>query len=493
MLSQLLKRASAFSFASLLIILSSLISFPVLTRVFSVEDYGTISLINALITFLSAFSKGGLQNSVVRFYNDAKVEARLGNFFSTALLGMLLSSLLVVSMVVMVYVLSESVNNYLSSNYAMTVSLLLVIAGLIVARSAQSSLLNCFLIMEHSAAYATFQVYGKYLVLGAILIAVLLIGASVSNFFVAMLVGEVLALILIARAFKARQATPIRANAFDPEMFKAMLAYSLPMVGYEVTTIIHTLADRVVLDLLMDKEAVGLYSAAYNVAELFNVLVAVSVSSVIQPAYFKLWANDGEEATVEFLNTALYYYIILLPAVVWGVVAIGGDLLVLLASDKYAPGAVIFPFIITGIMINATAFIYAAGLYIYKRSMQLFVPALICSVINIGLNFLLIPSFGIRGAAAATLVSLCLVSAMMFFSGRALLKLHFSISHLLKYALAASFMGIVVQQIALGSPLLNILSKVGCGAFLYALLVLIIDSRCRSLFLQTFGGRSEPS
>lgn len=483
MLSQLLKRASAFSFASLLIVLSSLISFPVLTRVFTVEEYGTVSLINALITFLSAFSKGGLQNSVVRFYNDSKAEARLGNFFSTALLGMLLSSALVVTLVVSVFLLSESVNSYLGSNYAMTIGLLLVIAALIVARSAQSSLLNCFLIMEHSAAYATFQVYGKYLVLAAILVAVILIDANVSNFFVAMLVGEVLALLLMVRAFNARRVTPIRINAFDPDMFKAMLAYSLPMVGYEVTTIIHTLADRVVLDLLMDKEAVGLYSAAYNVAELFNVLIAVSVSSVIQPAYFKLWANEGEEATVKFLNTALHYYIILLPAVVWGVIAIGEDLLVLLASEKYVSGAVIFPFIITGIMINATAFIYAAGLYIYKRSMKLFVPALICSVINIGLNFLLIPHFGIRGAAASTLISLCLVSAMMFLSGRALLKLHFSISHLVKYVLAASIMGLLVQQIEFDSALLSIFAKAGAGAGFYALVVICIDARCRQLIL----------
>lgn len=484
MLSQLLKRASAFSFASLLIVLSGLISFPILTRVFSVEEYGTISLINALLTFWTAFAKGGLQNSVVRFYNDAKVEARLGNYFSTALLGMLFSSLLVTALVVLVYLLSETVNTYLGSNYAMSIGLLLVLAGLVIVRSAHSSLLNCLLIMEHSAAYATFQVYGKYLVLAAILVGVLLVGAEVSNFFIAMFIGEVLAIVLVARALKIRQSTPIRADAFDNDMFKSMLAYSLPMMGYEVTTIIHTLADRVVLDLLLDKEAVGLYSAAYNVAELFNVLIAVSVSSVIQPAYFKLWSTEGEAATVEFLNTTLYFYIILLPAVVWGVVVIGEDLLVLLASEKYAEGAVVFPFVITGIMINATAFIYAAGLYIYKRSVQLFIPALICSGINIVLNFLLIPKFGISGAAGATLVSLFLVSAMMFVSGRKLLKLHFSLIHLLKYVLAASLMGLIVQQIELGSPLLNILARSVSGAILYVLIVICIDNRCRDLVMQ---------
>ncbi len=486
MLALLLKRASAFSFASLLIVVSSLISFPILTRVFSVEEYGTISLINALLTFWTAFSKGGLQNSVVRFYNDAKVDAKLGNYFSTALLGMLFCSLLVSALVVLVYLLSETVNAYLDSNYAMSIGLLLVLGALVVVRAAHSSLLNCLLIMEHSAAYATLQVYGKYLVLAAILVGVLFIGAEVSNFFIAMFIGELLAIVLVARALKVRQTTQIRLSAFDNDMFKAMLAYSVPMMGYEITTIIHTLADRVVLDLLLDKEAVGLYSAAYNVAELFNVLIAVSVSSVIQPAYFKLWSTEGEDATIEFLNTALHFYIILLPAVVWGVVVIGEDLLVLLASEKYAEGAVVFPFVITGIMIHATAFIYAAGLYIYKRSVQLFIPALICSFVNIGLNFLLIPKFGISGAAAATLISLFLVSSMMFISGRALLKLNFSVAHLFKYILAASLMGLVLQQIALGSPLLNISARVLCGIVLYALIVICIDNRCRHLAFEYF-------
>ncbi|MEM8497280.1 MAG: oligosaccharide flippase family protein [Pseudomonadota bacterium] len=481
MVPKLLKSASKYSLANLLVVLSGLISFPILTRSFSVEDYGTISLINVFVTFWIAISKAGMQHAITRFYSECREEARLGNFFSTAILGLFAISISVVVALVLAYLISESVNSYFNNSLAMSIGLLLVLGCLVTVQSLSSGMLNIFLAMERSNAYSALQVLAKYMVLVAIVITVLFIDANIEYFFMAMLVGELLAFVFVVKVFSSESHSAVSIAAFDAHLFKAMALYSLPMLGYEVTTIIHILADRLILDLLMGKTVVGLYSAAYNVAEMFNTLIAVSLSVAVQPAYFKLWATSGKEATLYFLNRVVYFYILLIPAVVWGVIAISEDLLVLLTTDKYIEGAVIFPFVVASGMINATALIYAAGIYIYKRTMQLFVPVLICSILNLVLNFLLIPEFGIRGAAGATLISMSLLGITMFLKGRATLRLDFPIGHLLKCVTAASAMGLVVQQLSLGSPALNIIAKVFVGVSLYGLIALVIDKEVRQL------------
>src|ERR1041384_89819 len=46
------------------------VSFPILTRIFSVEQYGNISLVLTAVVLATAFSKLGLQNSAYRYYDE---------------------------------------------------------------------------------------------------------------------------------------------------------------------------------------------------------------------------------------------------------------------------------------------------------------------------------------------------------------------------------------------------------------------------------------
>ena len=63
------------------------ISFPVLTRVFSVSDYGIMSLVTTTVFIALAISKLGFPESIVRFYSEFKSKDLLDNFYSTFLIS----------------------------------------------------------------------------------------------------------------------------------------------------------------------------------------------------------------------------------------------------------------------------------------------------------------------------------------------------------------------------------------------------------------------
>ena len=66
------------------------ISFPIFTRIFSVADYGLIDFIQKILLVPTALSKAGMQNSVLRFYNEKEFAANRGaarSYYSTMLFG----------------------------------------------------------------------------------------------------------------------------------------------------------------------------------------------------------------------------------------------------------------------------------------------------------------------------------------------------------------------------------------------------------------------
>jgi len=97
-IGRFLKQSSHYSLANILGMASGLISFPILTWVFAVSDYGILSLANVTILLSMTFAKLGMQHSVVRFYGEVKAQERAesqSQFYSTFFFVSLLFSCVV--------------------------------------------------------------------------------------------------------------------------------------------------------------------------------------------------------------------------------------------------------------------------------------------------------------------------------------------------------------------------------------------------------------
>ena len=98
------------------------------------------------------------------------------------------------------------------------------------------------------------------------------------------------------------------------------------------------------------------------------------------------------------------YFIIGIP-IIFALSFLGHDLLVLTASKKYEEGFVVIPFIVVGYMLHKANFLYGAGLYLSKKTGTLLMIIACSAVINIILNIILIPIWGLYGAATTTLIA----------------------------------------------------------------------------------------
>jgi O-antigen/teichoic acid export membrane protein len=91
MLKKLALHTSNYTLGSVLATIAGLVSFPILTRIFTVEEYGILNLISATLLLLTGIAKLGVQHSIVRFYGEVKSGRRsvnLSQYYSTTLFGM---------------------------------------------------------------------------------------------------------------------------------------------------------------------------------------------------------------------------------------------------------------------------------------------------------------------------------------------------------------------------------------------------------------------
>ena len=138
----------------------------------------------------------------------------------------------------------------------------------------------------------------------------------------------------------------------------------------------------------------------------------------IFPIYTKLFEDDGKEATAEFLEVLLKYYACLVILILCFAVVLSEEVIVLLASGKFAESARIVPVVLSSIVINGTYHMTGAGFFLYARTKQIGVYVAACAVGNVMLNALLIPRYGILGAAWSTLVSYLVLTILITVKSR---------------------------------------------------------------------------
>lgn len=481
-LRKLLVHVSHYSLASLLTTLAGLVSFPLLTRIFSVADYGVMSLVGASVTIAVALGKLGVQQAVLRFHSEIRAGKRpftLQQLSSTTLFGMVATGLVAAGLVFAATRLAPP--GVLGDQRVR--ALLAIMCVAIVMQVVGSTLVNFTRAEMRTTLLLVYQVGKKYLGLALILIAVFLVARSLTAFYVATALTETLAVVVLGLVLFRRGGLPSpRPDQFSRPLFKEMLAFGIPMMfGYELSGIVLAVGDRYVIEGLVGAEPLGLYTAAYNLCEYVQLVLIASVGQAIMPIYMQMWEQKGRDATAAFVDQSLRSYVLFGAPVIAGVAAVGPELLPALASSKYADASVVLPWVIAGMVVDGTNAMVGAGLFIERRTRRIMAIIMSCAALNIGLNLVLIPRIGIVGSAIATLVSYAATSVLLAVAGRRFLPVTLPWRTLARAGAVSLAMYLVVAGLYGGHGLLTVGVRALAGAAFYAALIWAVDPDARKM------------
>lgn len=227
-------------------------------------------------------------------------------------------------------------------------------------------------------------------------------------------------------------------------------------------TMIYTF-DMLLIALWLGERELGLYAAAYRFCNLL-LAVAAAMQMAFLPAFARI--NDRSEYRLMAARSLRLSAVIAVPVVVGGSL-IAAPLLALVFGASYAAGAAPFRLLLVSI-----GFIFLYGtihnlLLALGRLRDGTRILAVAATANVGLNLLLIPRYGLVGAATATVIAEGLV-ILLGYGILARSGLRLPVSPVVPSLLAAGAMALVLQ---LAGAKGNLLVAIVLGAVVYTIIL----------------------
>ena len=454
----LVKHSSRYLGGQALVMLSGFISFPLLTRLFTIEDYGLLTLLSTLILIGTALGKFGLSNSAVRFHSDSGDTREA--YYTTHLIG-------VVIMGTATAALSFGVVAALQSGSPLTITLFMmaVVALIVALRSVQTVMFAFLQAEQRSSLYNLLAVAQKYGSLALSLLLMVTWFPGFKGFLVGLAVGESGILFIMLLALSRRERISLR--YFSLSLFVRSVKYGLPLAWSELAYILFARIDLFLIGYFLGSYEVGLYSVAYNLGRIIQTLVVLPLSLAVMPIYLRKWQQEGAEETSRFLSMVANYLLIAILPMAVGLSFLAEDIIQVMASAKYLPAASLIPWIISGLFIYGLYYLAAAGFYVERRTAGITLVVGASLLVNLAINLILIPIYGIYGAAVATTISFVFLLGITLWRTRKILPIRFNWVLIGQALLATALMAVPLALLQLDNLILDMIVKISAGATIY--------------------------
>lgn len=191
---------------------------------------------------------------------------------------------------------------------------------------------------------------------------------------------------------------------FCRDYWKFCIVLAIPAVFHNLSDLILGQSDQVMLQQMLGEEAVGFYSIAWNLANVMFVIFG-ALNKTWCPFFFDEMKQGRREdmmgKTVNFLElfTVLSMGFILLAPEVFRLYT--GDY----TGEKTGNAVLLLPIFVSSYYLNFLCTFPVNFEYYHRKTQVVAAVTIGCSLLNLGLNYLLIGSMGIIGAALATALS----------------------------------------------------------------------------------------
>jgi len=226
---------------------------------------------------------------------------------------------------------------------------------------------------------------------------------------------------------------------FSTKLYRELLRFGLPYIPSGLAAIAMQVIDRPILQALTNDATVGIYQANYRLGVL--MMLVVSMFDYAWRPFFLTHARD--EGAKELFARVFTYFSVLLFSVFLVVslfiedlvrIKIGGGYFF---SPAYWEGVSIVPWVLLAYIFTGAYANFVVGVTIEKKTQYLPLVTGAGALVNIGVNYALIPQYGIMGAAYATLAAYVVMAAGIYGVSQRFYTVHYEWGKILRLLVAA--------------------------------------------------------
>ena len=418
---KLFSLSSTYSLGNISQIAVAVLLLPLYTSYLTPADYGILALMDLTILLITKLVVPPLNNALNRFYYKPGYQERNG----ILLFNLLLVLLMLITLLAVAYWFFSDFLTRLLFEGDQTMRHVVQIYGAVLALECLTSFLLAYVSLRELAKYLVFLSLSK-LILSTGLIIYLLTVQELG--ILAVIYGQIFGLCLLTVMILP---VILSKSTFRLSLgiVKEPLQFGYPMIISGYSNLLLESGDRYILNMLSSVSNVGLYSFGYKIASLLNTALIVPINMAIFPTIYQQ-ENDPEEQKRFIATTATYYYIIAISMAL-GVALLARELIMLLAArSEFWPAWIVVPVIAFSYVQHGLGRFFKWGALLRNKTFHLSMMVLVSAAVNIGLNFLMIPRWGILGAAFATLIAYEVWNVLRLYYSIKFYGLHFELGRL---------------------------------------------------------------
>ena len=437
--------------------------FPIYTRILTQEDFGTQDLVLTAITIMSYFLILGLDSATARHYYDAETEEEKRSILSTWLWFEILISIPVVFLLILY---AEPICELIFTDSQLAPYFRLGVAILPFSLISSVSLLTLRLKFQ-SKRFSIVTVSSVLVQALASIALVVYYRLGITGVFLASLITNIY-LAIIGMVFTYRNFQLVLKISW----LKPLLMFGVPLVPASISLWVMNYSNRYFLIRFTSLSDIGIYSVGARVASIVILIITAFKTAWGPFAYSLLKDQKIAERTY---SSALTYFLLITMVGTVGLSIFGRELIVILATPAYEQSAFLVPWLCYAAIAWGCVYIVGIGYGIAKKSYHTTISTLLAALVTIGLNFLLISTWGIIGAAISTMIGNITALVYSYFLGQHYFTVQYDYRRVFSLVLLASV------TIAAGLYIDLTLSTWSIENLIYKLL--LFSAFCLSLFL----------
>ncbi len=436
-----------------------------IVRVLGATSFGELAFATSVMSFFIFFADFGLTTLGIREIARHKQDTE--TYGTNILVFQVLFSLLLI-MLLGVFLL------FMPLSYTLKVITFLYGLVLIPLALDMSYIFQAYEKMEFVLVGKTIN-QGVYLILGLALIIlfknVVFIPIAV---FVSGIGGAIVTYVLLKKIVHFKLKKP------DPKLFKLLVIAAIPFVTSEILIMIYRNIDIVMLQLTKGTDEVAYYSSGYKIVNTIIIVIAF-----IPDAFFPLIVYNFKHDEKQFKQHILLFSqtagLLSIPLAIGGIIY-ARQILMLLYGSQLLAGTDAFKVLLLLVIIIPFKLLVASIIIATDKQNHYMISGAIGAIVNVLLNIILIPRYGMIGAGIAIVVTETAAGIYLMFNCFKLLD--YSSDVLKKYFLKPALAVIIMLLVAIKVP--NIFIGIPLAAFGYFATLYLIKGFPENLIASPF-------
>lgn len=383
----MIRQVSSYLLANIVSAILGFVSVVIFTRLLGPAEYGVYIIGFSIAAMTSALLFGWIKSSVVPFTaHDQSADLRIT------------AGLAFVALIPLVPVLYVGISAFAPQYASYLLPAILLAYGI----GFFEFYLEVFRARQQTGAYLWATIIRAAAALTLSLLFITEFGLGGVGLILSVMASYLVTSIVFAALLWRRPLKPL-----DPALLKAMLVFGLPMTVSGAVFVLQTMLDRFVVAGTMGEHSAGIYGASADLVRQIILFPGVAIGTAVAPIAVQLLArNERAELDRHLLDSTELLLGILAPAVA-GLAIIASKLVFLvLGEDFRLEAAGLIPFIALAWLFRSFSYqLLHVSFQIRKAPGLMLAQGLAILAINALALFILVPRFGLMGAASALIIS----------------------------------------------------------------------------------------